>query len=87
MKKGVKYPPALFTASTRDDRVHPGHARKMVAEMEEMGYDVRYYENVEGGHAGSANNKQQAYMNALAYTFLWRHLSGGATASQSSTQP
>jgi prolyl oligopeptidase len=74
MRKDVRYPPTLFTASMRDDRVHPGHARKMVAKMKAQGHDVLYYENVEGGHSGAANNREQAYMAALAYTFLWRHL-------------
>jgi prolyl oligopeptidase len=74
VKRSVTYPPTLFTSSTRDDRVHPGHARKMVAKMEAQGHDVLYYENVEGGHAGAADNKQQAFMSALAYTFLWQHL-------------
>ena len=68
------YPPTLFTTSTRDDRVHPGHARKMMAKMAEGNEDVRYYENIEGGHGGSANNKQAAHMSALAYTFLWNQL-------------
>jgi prolyl oligopeptidase len=74
VKPGAKYPPVLFTTSTRDDRVHPGHARKMMAKMKDLGYDVRYYENVEGGHSGAADNAQAAYMNALAYTFLWQKL-------------
>lgn len=65
-----KYPAVLFTTSTRDDRVHPGHARKMMALMEAQGHNVDYYENIEGGHGGAANNKQRAYMQALAYTFL-----------------
>ena len=68
------YPPTLFTTSTKDDRVHPGHARKMMAKMEAAGKDVRYYENIEGGHGGAANNAQSAHMNALAFTFLWRQL-------------
>jgi prolyl oligopeptidase len=71
---GVSYPRTLFTTSTRDDRVHPGHARKMVARMREQGHDVVYYENIEGGHGGAADNKQAAYMWALAYTFLWNEL-------------
>jgi len=71
---GTKYPRTLFTSSTRDDRVHPGHARKMVARMLEQGHDILYYENVEGGHAGAADNKQSAYLNALGYTFLARQL-------------
>jgi prolyl oligopeptidase len=73
--KDKKYPRVLFTTSTRDDRVHPGHARKMVARMKEQGHDVLYYENIEGGHGGAANNKQAAYMSALAYTFLLKELS------------
>jgi prolyl oligopeptidase len=70
------YPPVLFTTSTRDDRVHPGHARKMMALMQAADKDVRYYENIEGGHGGAADNRQSAHMNALAYTFLWQQLSG-----------
>jgi prolyl oligopeptidase len=72
--KNKKYPRVLFTTSTRDDRVHPGHARKMVARMKEQGHDVLYYENTEGGHGAAANNKQAAYMSALAYTFLLKEL-------------
>jgi prolyl oligopeptidase len=72
--KGKTYPRVLFTTSTRDDRVHPGHARKMVARMKEQGHDVLYYENIEGGHGGAANNKQAAYMSALGYTFLIHEL-------------
>jgi len=68
------YPPTLFMTSTRDDRVHPGHARKMAAKMLEAGKDVRYFENIEGGHGGAANNAQLAHMSALAYTFLWQQL-------------
>ena len=68
------YPPTLFMTSTRDDRVHPGHARKMAAMMLDAGKDVRYYENIEGGHGGAANNAQAAHMSALAYTFLWQQL-------------
>jgi prolyl oligopeptidase len=74
VQKDRKYPRVLFTTSTRDDRVHPGHARKMVARMKEQGHDVLYYENIEGGHGGAANNKQAAYMRALAYTFLLKEL-------------
>jgi len=69
-----QYPAVLFTTSTRDDRVHPGHARKMMALMKAQGHDVTYYENIEGGHGGAANNKQRAYMQALAYSFLRERL-------------
>lgn len=72
VRKNQKYPRVLFTTSTRDDRVHPGHARKMVAKMKAQGHDVLYYENIEGGHGGAANNAQRAFMWALSYTFL-RH--------------
>lgn len=75
-KAAATYPPTLFMTSTRDDRVHPGHARKMAARMIEAGKNVRYYENIEGGHGGSATNAQAAHMSALAWTFLWSELSG-----------
>ena len=74
--KAKKYPSVLFTTSTRDDRVHPGHARKMMALMESQGHDVTYYENIEGGHGGAANNQQRAYMQALAYSYLKERLFG-----------
>ena len=73
---GKKYPRVLFTTSTCDDRVHPAHARKMFAKMKAQGHDVLYYENIEGGHGGAADNKQLAYMSALAYTFLVNELFG-----------
>jgi prolyl oligopeptidase len=73
------YPPVLFVTSTRDDRVHPGHARKMMARMREMGFDVRYYENIEGGHGAAANNEQAAVMWALALEFLWQQLAPAAS--------
>ncbi len=68
------YPRMLVTTSTRDDRVHPGHARKMVARMKSQGHNVLYYENIEGGHGGAANNEQRAFMRALAYAFLGAEL-------------
>ncbi|GAA5174722.1 prolyl oligopeptidase family serine peptidase [Niveibacterium umoris] len=70
LKPGVSYPRTLFVTSTRDDRVHPGHARKMAARMREFGQDVWYFENMEGGHAGAADNTQRARMWALTWTFL-----------------
>jgi prolyl oligopeptidase len=69
-----KYPRVLFMTSTRDDRVHPGHARKMFAKLKEQGHDVLYFENIEGGHSGAADNQQAAYMAALGYTFLIKEL-------------
>ncbi|WP_082281922.1 prolyl oligopeptidase family serine peptidase [Mycobacterium colombiense] len=69
-----RYPPVLMTTSTRDDRVHPGHARKMTAALEAAGHPVFYYENIEGGHAGAADNEQVAFKSALTYSFLWQML-------------
>ena len=74
VKAGVTYPPTLFMTTTRDDRVHPGHARKMMARMKDLGCDVRYFENIEGGHGAGADNRQTAHFWALAYTFLWKEL-------------
>ena len=68
------YPATILLTSTRDDRVHPGHARKMFAKMLEAGKNVRYYENIEGGHGGAADNRQAAHMDALYLTFLWQQL-------------
>jgi prolyl oligopeptidase len=68
------YPPILITTSTRDDRVHPAHARKMTARLRELEKPVLYYENIEGGHGGAADNRQRAFMDALGWTFLWREL-------------
>jgi prolyl oligopeptidase len=68
------YPVAFVTTSTRDDRVHPGHARKMVARMLAQGHEVLYYENIEGGHGGAANLNQTAYLQALIYAYLHERL-------------
>jgi prolyl oligopeptidase len=76
LREGVRYPRTLFVTSTRDDRVHPGHARKMAARMLQLGQDVVYFENTEGGHAGAADNRQRALLSALTYAFLWRTLTG-----------
>lgn len=70
VKKDAAYPPVLYTTSTKDDRVHPAHARKMVAKLEAMGHGPLYYENIEGGHGGAADMTQRAYVDALVYTFL-----------------
>jgi len=74
VRKDGRYPPVLFMTTTRDDRVHPGHARKMAAAMKEMGHNVRFFENVEGGHGAGADNRQGAHFWALAYTFLAQRL-------------
>ncbi|WP_371096101.1 prolyl oligopeptidase family serine peptidase [Streptomyces sanglieri] len=68
------YPPVLLTTSTRDDRVHPGHARKAAARLRELGHPVLFHENTGGGHAGASDNEQSAHNEALMHTFLWQHL-------------
>jgi prolyl oligopeptidase len=74
LRAGTTYPRVLFTTSTRDDRVHPGHARKMAARMLAQGHDVLYYENIEGGHGGAADNEQKAHIQALELSYLWQQL-------------
>ena len=71
---GRKYPKVFIETSTKDDRVHPGHARKMVARMREQGHPVLYFENTEGGHAAGANLKQHARRYALEYVYFSRQL-------------
>ncbi|MFO1412766.1 MAG: prolyl oligopeptidase family serine peptidase [Burkholderiales bacterium] len=74
VRAGTRYPPTLLLTSTRDDRVHPAHSRKMAARLRDAGQEVLLYENTEGGHAGSATIEQRAYSEALTYQFLWQHL-------------
>ena len=68
------YPRVLFTTTTRDDRVHPGHARKMAAKMEGLGHPFLYFENTEGGHGAGVTSEQRAKMYALTYAYLWEQL-------------
>lgn len=70
------YPKVLFYTSTKDDRVHPGHARKAAAKLAGLGYDFYYYENIEGGHGGTANQDQLAYRTAVEYVYFVRRLMG-----------
>lgn len=76
LRTGRQYPPIFFLTSTRDDRVHPGHARKMAARMEQMGYPFYYYENIEGGHGAAADLEQRVRMKSLEFTYLLQHLQG-----------
>jgi len=70
----VTYPKAFFWTTTRDDRVHPAHARKMAARMMEQGHPVYYFEQIEGGHGSGVVNQQRAYTTALEYAYLWKML-------------
>ncbi|MFK7756957.1 MAG: prolyl oligopeptidase family protein [Flavobacteriales bacterium] len=74
LNKDTDYPEVFFYTSTRDDRVHPAHARKMAAKMQEMGHAFYYYENMEGGHAGSSTNEQRAHSNAMTFAYLLKKL-------------
>jgi prolyl oligopeptidase len=74
LKAGTKYPRVMFTTTTRDDRVHPAHARKMAARMESMGLPFYYFENTEGGHGAGVTNAQRAKEFALIYSYLWQQL-------------
>jgi prolyl oligopeptidase len=77
----LRLPPLLLTTSTRDDRVHPGHARKQAARLLAQGHRVLYWENIEGGHGGAADNGQKADVMALEFSFLWRALDPRAAAA------
>lgn len=74
LKAEAKYPTPFYWTNTRDDRVHPAHARKMVAKMQAQGHPVWYFENTEGGHGSGAVNKQTAMVTALQYAYLWMML-------------
>jgi len=84
VKADTDYPEALFVTSIKDDRVHPGHARKMAAKMIDMGHPVLYHETIEGGHGAASTNKQQAEMWATVYTYLNMKLNPGHA---NTTQP
>jgi len=77
VKKDAKYPQMLITTSTRDDRVHPGHARKMAALMQSHGQPTTYFEYTEGGHGSGVTPKQTAYTWALIYTYFAQRLMQG----------
>jgi len=76
VRPDARYPRPLFVTTTRDDRVHPGHARKMAALMESMGHEVAYFENTEGGHGAGVTPEQRALMQAVQTTYLLRALRG-----------
>jgi prolyl oligopeptidase len=74
LRPGVAYPEPFFVTSTKDDRVHPGHARKMAAKMAAMGLSFLYYENTDGGHSAAANLRERARRTALEFTYLSQKL-------------
>jgi prolyl oligopeptidase len=74
LKKRDDFPLPLFLTSTKDDRVHPGHARKFAAKMESLGMPFLYYENTDGGHSAAANQRERAKRQALEFTYLAQRL-------------
>ena len=74
IKKEQRYPKAYFWTTTRDDRVHPAHARKMAAKLSDLGHPVYFFEQIEGGHGSGSVNQQRAYTTALEYAYLWKML-------------
>lgn len=74
LSKDARYPEVFYWTTTRDDRVHPAHARKMVARLEALGHRVLYFENTEGGHGSGTTSHQQAQVQALQFAYLWRQL-------------
>jgi prolyl oligopeptidase len=74
LRAGAAYPEPFFLTSSKDDRVHPGHARKMAAKMAAMNLPFLYYENTDGGHAAAANLNERARRTALEFTYLMRKL-------------
>jgi len=74
LKPGMAYPEPFLVTSTKDDRVHPGHARKMAARMQAMGLPVLYDEKVDGGHSAAANLEERARRTARECTYLTRKL-------------
>jgi len=79
LKPNTTYPEPFIWTTTRDDRVHPGHARKMTALMASMGMPVRYFENTEGGHGSGVTPAQQAEIQALTMSYLWEKLGARPT--------
>ena len=77
LKRGVRYPAVFFYSSTKDDRVHPGHARKMAARLGEFGNRFYFHEYLEGGHSVGADHEEDAKRAALLMAYLKRELGGG----------
>ncbi|MEM1182650.1 MAG: prolyl oligopeptidase family serine peptidase [Acidobacteriota bacterium] len=76
LKEDAEYPEVFFTGSTADDRVHPGHARKMAAKMQDHGQPFLFFENIEGGHGAAANLNQKAKLDALQSVYMLQKLTG-----------
>ena len=74
VRKGVRYPPTFFYLSTKDDRVHPGHARKVAPSCTSYGNKIYYHEYIEGGHSVGADRSEDAMRAALLWAFLTKEI-------------
>jgi prolyl oligopeptidase len=74
VKEDGEYPKVFIWTTTRDDRVHPGHARKMAAKMLDQDHELLYFERIEGGHGSGSTNEQRANNSALEWAYLWMML-------------
>ncbi|MES2962753.1 MAG: prolyl oligopeptidase family serine peptidase [Bdellovibrionota bacterium] len=74
VRPGAQYPEVFFHISTADDRVQPGHTRKMMARLEEMGHPALMYENTEGGHGGAADLEERVKKISLEHVYLFQKL-------------
>lgn len=76
LTRRTDFPTPFLVTSTKDDRVHPGHARKYAAKLESLGMPFLYYENIDGGHSAAANLRERARRSALEFTYLAQQLIG-----------
>jgi prolyl oligopeptidase len=74
IKKDGSYPMPLLLTNKSDDRVHPGHGRRMVAKMQEHGFEALYYESKEGGHSGGSGPEERAKIRAMEYEYFKQRL-------------
>lgn len=74
LRAGETFPTVFIYTSTKDDRVHPGHARKYGARLAELGVPFLYYENTDGGHSANANLREAARRRTLEYMYLTQRL-------------
>ncbi len=85
LKADADYPRPFITTTTRDDRVHPGHARKFAAKLAAQGHPMYFFENTEGGHGAGVTNEQRAREEALIFSYLWKRLGEDGKVSRGGT--
>ena len=82
LRREARYPVPFIYTSTRDDRVHPGHARKFAARLQDYGKPFFYDEAIEGGHAAGVEPKADALRAALVTSYLNRELPRDGAAAR-----